>query len=396
MKYQLLLLKRQVEDGLMLPLILLGRLIAAVKPLKKEYQIFFLFPFYHTGGAEKVHALVAKATGNSNCIIFFTRKSHNTAFLKKFQETGCIIRDISKYTDNKAFYFVNIFFRGFISGYINKQKDMPVVFNGQCNFGYKLSPWIKGGVRQIELIHSVSNFSYIRIPFLPFITATAMISQQKIREHIEIYRRFGVPQKYDDRIHYIPNASEFERIEVREKDFSTLRILYSGRATVEKRPALFARIAEEVQRQDASIKFIMAGDDFALLDRQHFSFIAFKGNISDEQELTRLYKDCNVVCITSSTEGFPLAVIEGMAYGCAILATPVGDIPLHVKSDENGFVFSSVDDEALIVKEAALSILRLKTDLELLRTLATNNIAYAQTTFSYDRFARDYQKLIYA
>ena len=111
MTFQLLLIKRTVEDLIMLPFIYMGRLLALVKPMKQEYKVFYFFPFYHTGGAEKVHALIANATADDQCIIFFTRKSYNKAFLQKFQQSGCIIKDISRYTDNKFIYFVNIIFR---------------------------------------------------------------------------------------------------------------------------------------------------------------------------------------------------------------------------------------------------------------------------------------------
>lgn len=395
MKFLLLIIKRWVEDVLMFPLIVIGRLIALLQPLSKEYKVFFFFPFYHTGGAEKVHALIAKATGNTDCIIFFTRKSHNDAFLNKFKESGCAIKDVSVYTDNKLLYFVNIVFRGMVSGYVNSQKMTPVVFNGQCNFGYKLSPWIKREIKQIELIHSISNFSYIRIPFLPFITETVMISQQKINEHLTLYKRFNIPERYAQRIYYIPNASEFERLDISQKDFSTVRVLYSGRATPEKRPLVFARIAEEVHKRNASVEFVMAGDDFSTLDKRRYSFIQFKGNIRHEKELAGLYKACNVVCITSSTEGFPLAVIEGMAYGCAVIATPVGDLPFHIKTGENGFLLSTAEDENEVVKEAAVAIVDFKNNPSLLQTTGVNNVAYAQATFSYERFAQDYKKLIY-
>src|SRR5206468_2512178 len=112
--------------------------------------------------------------------IFFTRKSQNDLFYSEFAASGCEIRDVSNYTDNKLIYFVNIIFRGMIAAYINNQKKKPVVFNGQCNFGYKISPWISNRIPQIELIHSLCSFSYIRIPFLPFISRTVMISTVRI------------------------------------------------------------------------------------------------------------------------------------------------------------------------------------------------------------------------
>ncbi len=46
-----------------------------------------------------------------------------------------------------------------------------------------------------------------------------------------------------------------------------------------------------------------------------------------------------------------MVIEEGMARGCVILATPVGDIPLHVQHNTNGFLFSTIKDEAVIVQE---------------------------------------------
>jgi glycosyltransferase involved in cell wall biosynthesis len=395
MKFRLLLIKRAVEDVIMFPLILLGRLLAIMKPLGREYKVFYFFPFYHTGGAEKVHALIAKATGNSDCIIYFTKKSHNASFFQKFKETGCCIKDVSKYTDNKWIYFTNIIFRGIISGFINKQKTIPVVFNGQCNFGYKISPWINKNTRQIELIHSVSNFSYIRIPFLPFITETVMISIEKIKEHKKLYHRFSIPGLYDAKIHHIPNTSEFDNIESTEKDFSKIIVMYSGRATYEKRANLIVAIAKKVHEENKDIQFIMAGDEFNKLKSSDNSFISFKGNIADEKELHAVYKQSNVLLITSSTEGFPLAVIEGMAYGNAIIATPVGDLPVHIKDSQNGYLFSSVQDENKIIEEGCALILRLDKEKQLLKQIAVNNISYAQEHFSFKKFAGAYNKIIF-
>jgi len=396
MKYRLLLLKRMLEDIVMFPFILLGRLIAKAKPLTKEYTVFFFFPFYHTGGAEKIHSLITRTATGGNCIVFFTRKSQNQTFLSQFRDSGCQIIDISKYTDNKALYFLNIIYRGIISGYINRQQKKPVVFNGQCNFGYKLSPWIRKDIRQLELIHSLNSFSYIRIPFLPFITATIMISLQKIREHKLLYQRFGIPEELTKRIHYIPNASDFEIIDIAEKDFSQFRVFYSGRSTPEKRPHLVAAIAEKVHEKDPTIEFVMAGDSFNSLQKPELSFIDFRGNIADTHLLHSIYRRCNVLLITSATEGFPLAVIEGMAYGCVILATPVGDIPEHVKNDVNGYVFSSVEDEETIIQEGVDLILQLKANKALLKTICVNNIAYAHANFTLQQFGDAYKKLIYS
>ena len=193
MSYQLLTFKRNVEHIFIFPFILIGRFLAAIKPNEKEYLIYFFFPFHHTGGAEKIHAQIAQATGGADCIIYFTRKSENDSFLNEFKKSGCTIKDISKFTDNKWLYFLNLIYRGIISGYINNQKIKPFVFNGQCNFAYKISPWVNKSIRQIELLHSFNSFSYIRTPFLRFISKTIMISRKRIDEHFQFYKKINIP-----------------------------------------------------------------------------------------------------------------------------------------------------------------------------------------------------------
>ena len=103
----------------------------------------------------------------------------------------------------------------------------------------------------------------------------------------------------------------------------------------------------------------------------------------------------NILLITSSTEGFPLAVIEGMAYENAIIATPVGDLPVHIKEGQNGYLFSSIQDENKIIREGADMILRFVQQKELHRQICDNNIRYAHENFSYRKFSEAYHQIIF-
>ena len=82
MVYTLLIWKRRIEDILIYPFIWWGNILSRRKPLSDNYEIFFFFPFYHIGGAEKVHTLISAAAGGRKAIIFFTRKSGNDFFLQ--------------------------------------------------------------------------------------------------------------------------------------------------------------------------------------------------------------------------------------------------------------------------------------------------------------------------
>lgn len=392
MTYRWLIIKRQVEDLLIFPFIVIGRIIASFKPLREEYDIFLFFPFYHIGGAEKVHYEIAKVAGKKKAIIFFTKKSHNSFFLQHFEESGCTIKDVSAYTDNKWLYFNNLIFRGIISAYINRQKRKTVAFNGQCNFGYKISPWIKPAVPQYELIHSFNTFSYIRIPFLPFITKTVMISRLRIEEHIAFYTTKGIPASFAARIMYISNAIELRHTGI-IKEQSPFTVLYVGRNSPEKRLHLFLQTAQQVHAADQTVQFEILGDVSESIAAADYPYIKFHGNQNSSDVINRIYANAHVLLLTSSTEGFPMVVIEAMNNGCAILATPVGDIPRHIKNKENGFLFSTVTDEPQIVQEAVTYITTLKNDRALFETISKNNSNYAAANFGIEQFNAAYNQL---
>lgn len=392
--YKNFLLKRKIENILIFPLIVIGRLIAKLNPLQEEYKVFFFFPFYHTGGAEKVHALITQAVVNKNCIIFFTKKSVDKTFYADFEKNNCTIKDISAYTDNKWLYFFNLIYRGIITGYINKQNTKPLVFNGQCNFAYKISPWINKNIRQIELIHSFNSFSWIRIPFIPFIYKTVMISKVRIENHLEQYRNIKVPEIFNYRIVYICNGIELPKEAITKEYATPLNVLYVGRGTPEKRVHLVALIAKQIKQQQDFINFIIAGDVANAIPENLKSYCELKGNIDDTNQLTDLYKQAHVLLITSETEGFPMVVMEAMAHGCAIIATPVGDLPVHVIDEKNGFLTKEIFNETKVSDEMINYIQKLSTNASLLQRMSIENSNYAKDNFDIKNFNERYNTLL--
>jgi L-malate glycosyltransferase len=391
--YRLLLIKRFIEDAVMFPLIAIGRIAALLTKNNSEYEVYLFFPFYHIGGAEKVHYEIAKVAGQKKAIIYFTKKSHNTLFLQYFQDSGCTLKDVSKWTDNKWLYFNNIIFRGFISGLINTQKTKPAVFNGQCNFAYKISPWINKQVPQYELIHSFNSFSLIRLPFLPFITKTVMISNIRIKEHIAHYEKIAVPNFYADKIVYISNAIELP-INIVQKQTTPFKVLYVGRGGIEKRVPLIMQMARQINTINSNIIFEVMGDVSNVVNQKEFSFVKFYGNVSNPEEIAGIYANAHLLILTSDTEGFPMVVIEAMAYGCAILATPVGDIPLHIKNEEHGYLFSNVDDTEKIIQEGIAHILTLSNNQNKFLQISNTNRKYAVDNFCIDTFNKNYLALL--
>jgi glycosyltransferase involved in cell wall biosynthesis len=394
MTYRLFLLKRFLEDIFIWPFIQLGRAHADKYPLEESYEIFFFFPFYHTGGAEKVHAQIAQAFRGRRCLVIFTRKSHNEGFRRAFEQGGHRVLDISAYTDNKKAYWKNLVWRGVVSAHINRQKGRPLVFNGQCNFAYKCAPWFRRDIPQLELIHSYNSFSWIRVPFLPFYRQTVMISRKAISDHTAQYARLGIPGTFLTRIRLVQNGMALpDSVPTRDFSVDVIRVLYAGRATPEKRVHLVAEAAIRCRESGIPASFSFLGDIRPHLPPSLQEAGHFYGNVDDPAAVNRAYAEADVLVITSSEEGFPMVVMEAMAQGCIILATPVGDLPHHVRQGENGFIFSSAVDEKTVISEMMDFIRLLLGDAALRGRISTANTVYAREHFGLTTFNNAYRQL---
>lgn len=363
-----------------------------LRPAKQEFRIYFFFPFYHVGGAEKIHGQVVHATGGTDCVIYFTRRSQNALFREDFERSGCRVRDISAYTDNKWLYFLNLIYRGIISYHINKQKEAPLVFNGQCNFAYKISPWINTRIKQVELIHALNTFAYIRLPYLGFYDRSITVSNKVIEQYKDLYARNYVPSFIFDSFSAIMSRVRLpEKSERVDYHNSVLTVLYSGRDTPDKRPWVAAAVAGRLASK-YSIRFEFAGDVEQSIPAKWRSACHFLGDISEEKKMYDIYGRAHILLIPSLSESGPLVFMEAMAKGAAIISTPVGYIPQHIHNGEEGYV-TTTTEEKKVIEEMCRYILLLYNDRELLQKIGTHNLDYAFNNFGIESFNEEYREL---
>jgi glycosyltransferase involved in cell wall biosynthesis len=390
--YKFLIIKRRIESVLMYPFILLGRIFGRFSK-QKEFDIYFFFPFHQVGGAEKIHYQIVQTFAGKNAVIYFTRKSKKESFYEEFKKAGFDIEDISRFTDNKFIYPMSFIFRGLVSYKINRQKKPPIVFNGQSNFGYKISPWISPSVPQLDLIHALCSFSQIRIPFLQFYRKSVTVSREIIQKHEELYRRYNMPAEIINNIQAINYGIKLPERADKKIETGALNILYVGRGSEEKRIYLIARIAKEFSAIDQTIRFNFLGDVNKFIPEDLKQYCTLLGSVTDPVTVDEVYKKNDVLLVTSSTESGPLVALEGMLRGLAIVATPVGIINEYILNGKNGFVFSSIEDEDLIIKEAVELISQLKNMPELRTEIAKVNIDFSFANFGIDVFQNNYKKL---
>lgn len=79
---------------------------------------------------------------------------------------------------------------------------------------------------------------------------------------------------------------------------------------------------------------IVRNDILQQVPKDFHDHIEFRGNC-DIKDVIQAMKSCTIFVLPSYSEGFPNVILEAMAAGCAIVATPVGAIP-QMLEEKNG------------------------------------------------------------
>ena len=106
------------------------------------------------------------------------------------------------------------------------------------------------------------------------------------------------------------------------------------------------------QMQDADWELVCAGDgevtkyqamatELGLASR-----VRFLGWVDEDAALALLAKS-DLLTLPSLNEGLPMAIIEAMAHGLPVIATPVGGIPELITPGRTGLLVPPADSDAL-------------------------------------------------
>ncbi len=142
--------------------------------------------------------------------------------------------------------------------------------------------------------------------------------------------------------------------------------------------------AELALRRNPALKLCLAGDGEVEQVRALVREKGLEGNIEvpgwiDGAEKLRRLRDAATVVLPSYHEGLPMAILEAMAAGKAIISTTVGAIP-EVVGAENGILVEPGDIPAL-----AEALLRCSGDGDALARMSASSRKRAQEVFSIRR-----------
>lgn len=181
------------------------------------------------------------------------------------------------------------------------------------------------------------------------------------------------------------------------------RFVAVGSVYAVKNPVRVVLAAAELARRDVGDfrldwygRFGLKGDQEPTSDYQEVMATIRRHGLADRvcfhgdtRDILPSYQAAGALIHASVQEGFPNAVVEGMACGLPIVVSRVSDLPLVVREADNGFVFDETDPVAMA--DAMQRLMALDTDA--LRQMGQRSRELAVRWFGLDRFIDDYERL---
>jgi L-malate glycosyltransferase len=389
--YRTAILKRNIEAVLMYPFVLLGKIMSPFFRLKTKHKIFIFCSSADIGGSIQVNIDLCSCFADQSPLVIFSKKPKNNEFLPFFKMDDVTTIDLHKYIDHKLYHFVNFFYRGIISCWINKVEN-PIVLGGESLFFYKVLPHIKKESRRIDICHLNTWFNYSQA-FVKDLDARIFSTPKLKREIEELYRKNNLPAAYYSRLHFIDNKVN---IPVRsEKINETLQVVFIGRGAPQKRVHIIAAIAKKMNEMKINLHFSFVGDVEKIIDPNNYPYCTFYGNVKDKNKMQEIYNKSDILLLTSANEGLPIVVMEMMAYGKVVVSTAVGVIPDYINNGENGFLIENYRDENKIIEEGILILTNLLNNKILLEKVNKKSRLYAKEHFSGKAFCENYRKVLF-
>lgn len=374
------------------PIILTGRLVGFLFIPFFRSQFFFLFPTYHIGGAEKVHLKIVHCLRKCNPVVFFTNRSINSALKKQFIQSAKIF-DLGhfNYFDNSV--YIN-FWVGVLCTIINNNKTC-VVFGCNNVLFYKLIPYLKPQICCIDLIHAFGGgIEDVSLPYVNRLNKRVVINKRTMNDLKNQYRLNGITEKMNERVFLIENCVKIPELVRRKNNKSTLKVLYVGRGSEEKRVNLIGKVSHLCYLSNLPVEFTLVGDVKDSVEEQYRRYCNFLGELADEKQISEIYSNSDILLLVSSREGFPLVIMEAMAHGIVTISTDVGGISEHICNEYNGFLIKNESDD-LIVKDVFGVLSKLTSDKILMDKISHEAYEYAKTNFNCKKFCSEYKNLVW-
>ena len=203
---------------------------------------------------------------------------------------------------------------------------------------------------------------------------------KKVSEHAQL---LGVPSQ---ELWTIPNGVDTTRFRPAARPIlssDTPVVVFVGRLIINKGPQFVIEAALYVLQQYPGTRFVMVGDGplrKSLKDRvrelgleQAFEFLGLRRDIPE------ILQKADILVRPSLLEGMPLTVLEGMACGLPIVATPISGTAELVRHEETGLLVRPSD-----AMDLADALIRVIGNPGLARQMGDRGRSLVEDGFSWD------------
>ena len=222
---------------------------------------------------------------------------------------------------------------------------------------WETAEWVSAKAGNLSKFHLVQDHEIF--PYLPVERARAAHRLPLRKIVVSKWLEMQLAEQYDiDDAILIENAIDYERFSgsVRQKaEKPVVGFAYSGAARKNSARAIEACIA--LKQRMPELRVLAFGSRAVKKTDSMPDWVEFSLTPS-EDEIIEIYRSCTAWLFASDEEGFGLPILEAMACGTPVVATPAGAAPEIVTSENGALVERSVAE----ISEAALHILKMTPD----------------------------------
>jgi len=250
-----------------------------------------------------------------------------------------------------------------------RKMDIPVVHHMHGALGNTFSEYIYGIIEKI-ICH--------------FITSIVVVSRKQQHEVSKGMLPMP-PVNFLQNSVFIPDISD--HLGIGEK----INISMVARLTSEKNHILAINSISEVIKSNNNINLNIYGDgpllpviEECVKNNNLEDYVTFHGYVGD---INYIYKNTDLLLITSRTEGLPMTLLEAMSYAIPVVSTNVGEISNILKSAKCGAI---VNQEVSSISKAIVKFINTPGEL---KNLGANARSYAERYLTIDKQAENLLKI---
>jgi glycosyltransferase involved in cell wall biosynthesis len=173
-------------------------------------------------------------------------------------------------------------------------------------------------------------------------------------------------------------------------------LAFIGAFSKEKGIIEFLKACNILKNRNVAVRRVIIYGDGVLRDhvvqyiqKNNLSTIIELQNFIDPLDMPKILNKIKLLVMPSYSEGLPNTLLEAMACGTPVLATPVGGIPDVVKEGETGFLLKSNNPEH--IAERITELLSNPGLLEKVGIIASN---YVRKNFNYEKALETWRKIL--